>query len=153
MEQMYQYKECGLDNIYLSNGYTVVSGSRGETVSIEDIEGLHRAIGEWIVRDKKFLDGREARFLRQEMGLSQAQLAMLLGKDEQSIARWEKKRLSKAERVPADSERMIRMLYLETVGPQPLMRDFLQLLAELEDISELKTSFRETENGWETAAA
>ncbi len=153
MEQMYQYKECGLDNIYLSNGFCRLSGGRGQSVSIEDIEGLHRAIGEWIARDKKFLDGREARFLRQEMGLSQAQLAMLLGINEQSIARWEKKRLEKAQKIPADSERMIRFLYLETIGDETPMKEFLQVLAELEDVSELATSFQETEHGWETAAA
>ncbi len=153
MGQFYQYKECGLDNIYLTNGYIENGGSRGRSVSIEDLEGLHRAIGEWIARDKKFLDGREARFLRLEMGLSQAQLALLLGKDEQSIARWEKKRLEKAQKIPADSERMIRFLYLETIGDETPMREFLQVLAELEDVSGFATSFQETEHGWEPAAA
>ena len=153
MNEAYQYKECGLSNIFLTNGFVVEQSSRGETVSIENVEGLHRAIGEWLTRDKKFLDGREARFLRLEMGLSQASLAMLLGKDEQSIARWEKKRLDKSEQIPPDSERMIRFLYLETIGDGMPMKEFLQALADLEDLNILYTNFQETEYGWEPAAA
>lgn len=153
MEKMYHYKECGLENIYLANGYHEAVGSRGRTVSIEDVEGLHRAIGEHLARDKKYLDGREARFLRQEMGLSQSNLALLLGKDEQSIARWEKKRLTDREKIPTDSERMIRFLYLEYIGDDTPMREFLQSLADLEELDSLSTSFSETETGWEPAAA
>jgi len=153
IEEMYQYKECGLDNIYLANGYRPTWGSRGTTVAIEDIEGLHRAIGEHLARARKYLDGREARFLRQEMGLSQSSLALLLGKDEQSIARWEKKRLADQDKIPPDSERMIRFLYLEFIGDDTSMKEFLQSLAELEEIDSNVTSFSETETGWEPAAA
>lgn len=153
MEKTYQYKECGLDNVFLSNGFIENVSSRGKIVSIEDVEGLHRAIGEWLARDKKFLDGREARFLRLEMGLSQSALAILLGKDEQSIARWEKKRLDKQQQIPPDSERMIRFLYLEAVGDETPMKDFLQALADLEDLDALSTSFQETDSGWEQAEA
>lgn len=149
MENMYQYKECGLDNIYLVNGFTKRQTSRGHSVSIEDVGGLHGAIGEWLARDKKTLDGREARFLRLEMGLSQVALAVLLGKDEQSIARWEKKRLSDNETIPPDSERMIRYLYLEFIGRNTPMREFLETLANLEDVDEGRTSFSETDSGWE----
>lgn len=149
MSSMYQYKECGLDNIYLSDGFYEQVGSRGKSVSIEDVEGLHRAIGEYLARDKKFLDGREARFLRQEMGLSQSMLAVLLGKDEQSVARWEKKRRSNEDRIPSESERMIRVLYLQSIGKPTPMREFLQSLADLEDVDELSTTFSETETGWE----
>lgn len=149
IEGMYQYKECGLDNIYLVNGFTERETSRGKTVSIDNIEGLHRAIGDWLARHKKVLDGREARFLRVEMGLSQAMLALLLGKDEQSIARWEKKRLKDSGKIPGDSERMIRFLYLETVDKNTRLLEFLRALADLETIDQHTISFCETENVWE----
>ncbi len=149
MEKMYQYKECGLENIYLVNGFTERMTSRGRTVSILDIEGLHHAIGEWLARDKKVLDGREARFLRLEMGLSQVALAVLLGKAEQSIARWEKKRLSDDEKMPPDSERMIRFLYLESIGSNTRMREFLETIANLEHVDQSDAAFSETETGWE----
>jgi len=37
---MYHYTECGLDNVWLANGYR----QRGDAVSIENSEGLHEAI-------------------------------------------------------------------------------------------------------------
>ena len=49
----YHYSECGLDNIYLYNGFEFVETPRGRAVNIRDIEGLHRAIGLILVRDKK----------------------------------------------------------------------------------------------------
>ena len=153
MNEIHKYEECGLKNIFLLSGFKESWGSRGRTVSIENIEGLHRAIGEWLARDKKFLDGREARFLRLEMRLSQAALAFLLGMNEQAIARLEKKSLQRQERISPNSERMIRFLYLETIGDQTPIREFLQALAELEDIDSLATNFQETEYGWEAAAA
>ena len=41
----YHYKGCGLDNVYLHGGVTYVDTPRGKAVQIENIEGLHRAIG------------------------------------------------------------------------------------------------------------
>lgn len=146
---MYQYKECGLNNIYLVNGFIERVTPRGYSTAIDNVEGLHRAIGEWLARDKKVLDGREARFLRLEMGLSQVALAALLGKDEQSIARWEKKQLSQNEAIPPDSERMIRFLYLESIGSHTPMREFLEALANLECVDQAETTFSETDAGWE----
>ena len=146
---MYQYKESGLNNIYLANGFTERESSRGRTVHIEDVEGLHRAIGVWLARDKKTLDGREARFLRLEMGLSQVALAVLLGKNEQSVARWEKKDLSADEGIPPESERLIRILYLESTGNNTPMKEFLRALADLETIDQGDTAFAETDTGWE----
>lgn len=153
MDNMYQYKECGLDNIWLVNGFTVTEEGSRRAVAIEDVEGLHQAIGTWLALHKKTLDGREARYLRMEMGFSQATLAHLLGKNEQSIARWEKKKSGKNEKIPPDSERMIRALYLETVGHDTPLKDFLQWLADLEDVDPNPRTFSETENGWEQADA
>jgi putative transcriptional regulator len=149
MESMYQYKECGLSNIYLANGYVERMTSRGRAVYVEDVEGLHKAIGLWLARDKKTLDGREARFLRLEMGLSQVALAVLLGKNEQSVARWEKKTLLADDGIPPESERMIRFLYLEFIGDNTPMREFLQALADLEFVDRVDTAFSETDAGWE----
>ena len=76
----YQYRECGLDNMYLLNGFTVKRTKHGETVTIHDMDGLHRVIGSYLVRERKTLNGREVRFLRHELELSQKTLGELLGK-------------------------------------------------------------------------
>lgn len=45
MAKMYRYAESGLPNVWLANGYSMHDSAHGRGVSIEDIEGLHRAIG------------------------------------------------------------------------------------------------------------
>lgn len=38
---MYQYTDCFLDNIWLTNGYTVRTSDDGDYAEIEDEAGLH----------------------------------------------------------------------------------------------------------------
>jgi putative transcriptional regulator len=49
-DRRYHYRECGLDNIYLLNGFDPVETPRGVSVQIRDREGLHLAIGRCLVR-------------------------------------------------------------------------------------------------------
>ena len=46
MNQMLKYEDCGLKNIWLANGfrYEDLDGV-GRCLEIDDIDGLHRAIG------------------------------------------------------------------------------------------------------------
>ena len=86
----YHYTECGLDNIYLLNGFQMIDSTDGEGVYIEDIHDLHTAIAESIISKGGILLGQEIRFLRHMLDLSQGLLAKMLGVDYQSVARWEK---------------------------------------------------------------
>ena len=45
MKGNYHYTGCGLDNIYLANGFERKVTPYGEGVSIADADGLHEAIG------------------------------------------------------------------------------------------------------------
>ena len=40
---MYHYKECGLQNVWLENGYFIQKTKHGKAVSFHDVEGLHQA--------------------------------------------------------------------------------------------------------------
>jgi putative transcriptional regulator len=132
----YQYTESGLDNVRLANGFRYVDGPGGRHVLvIEDIDGLHRAIGRTLVQTKKDLTGKEIRFLRHEMLMSQLALASLLEVDEQTVARWEKGRTV----IPKPAEALIRLLYREHTrsgpdnGKRPAIRDLLDHIAKLEE--------------------
>jgi putative transcriptional regulator len=147
-EQMYHYTEGGLDNIYLANGYEFAEAPGGRTVRIGDIDGLHEAIGRILISDKKNLSGKEIRFLRHEMLMSQATLAKLLEVGEQTIHRWEK---GKAE-IPKPAEALIRLLYREHIGGKggPGIRRCLEKLADLEDaIDRNRVSLRQSNRGWQ----
>src|SRR3981081_3052180 len=64
IETMYHYRECGLPNVYLENGYHEIETPYGRGVSIEDVEGLHIAIAHALVEEKPSLTGPEVRFIR-----------------------------------------------------------------------------------------
>lgn len=106
--QPYHYTECGLDNVWLANGYDIKDGM----VSIKDIKGLHSVIGQCLIFHKENLEGKEIRYLRTEMSLSQARLAGLLQISEQTVQRWE---TGKSE-INKQAETLIRILYAEHVG-------------------------------------
>jgi putative transcriptional regulator len=127
MTEKYHYKESGLDYIWLVGGWEIVSSPTGKQLKIKNIEGLHEAIGTMLVKMKKDLTGKEIRFLRQEMRLSQANLAKLLTVTEQTVHRWE---TGKAD-IPKPAESLVRFLYegLDTAE----IRHALESLAQLED--------------------
>ena len=66
-------------------------------------------IAEGIVSHGKGMDGSELRFLRTELGLTQAELAGLVHKDKQTIGRWER---SETE-IDSVAEALIRKFAIE----------------------------------------
>lgn len=150
----YQYTECGLDNIYLINGFEPVDTPRGRGVHIQNVEGLHLAIGRMLVRERRNLTGKEFRFLRHEINLTQQNLALVLGVNVQAVARWEKEKIKGG--IPGPAQRLIRLLYEEhTKGNKQIMGP-LQKLAELDEIMNEEgeiMDFVDTEDGWQPSLA
>lgn len=146
--ELYHYTESGLDNVWLDGGVTVRRTPRGEVVSVRNIDGLHEAIGRNLVEERKHLSGREFRFLRHEVGLSQAALARLLGVSEQAVARWEKGR----SKLPVAADGTLRLLYKEKISGNVEVQATLHHLAEIDDQASRRLSFVETDGGWDLAA-
>ena len=145
---MYHYTECGLNNIWLVNGFKVHKTPYGKGVAIEDADGLHRVIALRLVNHKPRLSGGEFRFLRKELDLSQAALARVLGNDEQSVARWEK-----GGRAPKMGERFLRALYREHAEGNARIREIVDRLNEMNQKAQKKMILEETEQGWQAKAA
>jgi DNA-binding transcriptional regulator YiaG len=133
----YRYRACGLDGIYLLNGYHIEEHDGEEHVSISDLEGLHQAIGRHLVVNRKGLAPKEVRFLRNTMNLTQAQLAEMLGNNSQSVSRWEKGECE----MPGTSEKLLRAVFLASLMSDAelyALRDFLtKRLGELDAMDEL----------------
>lgn len=126
---MYHYTECGLDSVRLLSGYKMVETPYGEAVEINDIDGLHRCIGNTIC-SRSGLTGPELRFLRHELGLSQKNLSRLLGNSDQTVANWEKGDIT----VPVPAETVIKKLYLEHIDDTTTtVTDLLKAIADLDD--------------------
>lgn len=145
---MYHYRECGLRNVWLTNGFDEHCTPYGEGISIHDIEGLHRAIARGLVNKGGRLTGSELRFLRQEMGLSQAKLAQLLGNEAQTVALWEKRGGQ-----PRMADRLIRAIYREQ---QEGNAHIIQMIERLVDTdlneSDARLTLEQSETGWKLAA-
>jgi putative transcriptional regulator len=143
---MHHYVESGLDNVYLENGYRLHRTPYGEGISIQDTEGLNKAIGRWLVSLPRPMTGAELRFLRLEMEATQRDLAGILGTTEQTLRLWEKHR---KKTVPGPADRLLRALYLEYAGKDESVRKMLERLAKFSKKErKIKVRFRETSRGW-----
>ena len=77
---------------------------------------------------KKLLTGKEVRFLRKEINLTQSELGRLFGVDAQTVARREKGE----NNVSGPAERLLRALYLEHTNGDLKVQDMLRVLDELD---------------------
>lgn len=106
---VYHYTECGLDNVMIE-GLNVVNDHAGEdTVVIPAIGLLHQVIAEGIVSLPTKMSGRELRFLRTEMGMTQAQLAEVLKVTLLTISRWEREE----NPIQDAAEMLVRLMAIE----------------------------------------
>ena len=86
----YQYIESGLNNVFI-NGIKPMNDDEGdEVVTIRAINVLHAEIARGIIESDGGINGAELRFLRTEMGLTQAELGTLLSVDGQTVGRYER---------------------------------------------------------------
>lgn len=146
---LFHYTSSGLRNIYLRNGFKLKETPYGRVVAIQDVEGLHRAIGLHLVRNKKHLTGAEVRFLRKGLDMSQVTLAKCLEVGETTVRNWESGRI----KLTGPGDRMVRALYQECATGNSEVRELVDRLAELNRALHAKTmEFEETKQGWRAAA-
>ncbi len=86
----YRYTECGLDNVMIHGVEFVIDDDGEEVVSIPNINGLHKTIAEAILRRKNSISGKELKFLRTEVGMTQAELATVVHREPLTVSRWER---------------------------------------------------------------
>lgn len=148
----YHYKECGLDDVYLANGYELEEHDGETYVSVENVDGLWKAIGLHLVTNRKVFSPKEIRFLRRQMDHTQVELARKLRVEEQTIARWEKGKV----RLPGPADLAMRMLWLSSEVAQPEGRDILlkwlelvEELVESDDPLDSASVFAPSQFGWE----
>lgn len=148
---MYHYQGCGLPYVFLQNGFELVDTPYGQGVSIHDIDGLHSALAEAIVNNPGQMLGCEVRFLRTQLELSQLALADVLGVSEQSVARWEK---GKSKQVNAAAERLLRILYKESMADGRELSSLLKMLREIESTPAAPRRFiaKERKASWSARA-
>ncbi|HKJ95146.1 MAG TPA: transcriptional regulator [Gammaproteobacteria bacterium] len=147
---MYQYIESGLPYIYLVSGYRLEEGPFGETLAIEDVDALHRAIARWVVEHLDRLRGREVRFLRLEMDRTQAELAAELAVTEQTVSLWER---APDKLIPKTSDRLLRLIAEAWLDDhQSLAGAFSRLRQASGHPTVEQQPFQRVASSWQTAA-
>jgi len=143
------YTACGLNSVFLASGYDVFDTPEGCGVRIRNLDALHCAIGEYLAAHKKSLNGKELRYLRKHMDLTQAELGHLIGLSSQQVARWEKDQCN----ISGAAESLLRVLFLEHLRKKVSVREFLVELDERNDAAENRAMFIPTDDGWQPIAA
>lgn len=106
--QRYHYTECGLDNVYLENVDVRVCPSCGErSPIIPRITELHATIGQAVALRNVPLAGKEARFLRQHLGLKAKEWAAFLHIDTATLSRWE----NDSQMIGPQADSLMRLMY------------------------------------------
>lgn len=124
-----RYQGCGLDNVYLVNGYKYTRLPSGqEVLHIEDIPGLHRAIASVIVDSPVDLDAKTFKFLRKEQDMSQRQLAEILGVEEQTVSNWERAKTP----IPRYAALLLRALAKERCGGNAALMTVIEHMNRLD---------------------
>lgn len=113
--QLYHYKESGLDNVYLSP-ITVEECQQCGDISpwIPKLNKLHRAIARAIVMKPNLLSGEEIRFLRTERELKAKDFATLLSIDPVTLSRWEHNQ----QQPSSQNDSFIRTVYVVIFNEQ-----------------------------------
>jgi DNA-binding transcriptional regulator YiaG len=148
------YTDCGLDYVYLLNGYTIHETDHGQGVSIMDARKLHERIALTIISQPSALQGQDVRFLRGMLRLSQEALARVLRQQRGSVARWE---AEPQREIPGAADSALRMFYALKAGGHETAVKVVELLQELDeiehDLHHLRTLQLKNDGQWIRAAA
>lgn len=152
----YHYTECGLNNIYLINGFEIIkTEDGGEEVYIHDIHGLHKIIGRTLVFKRGLLAGNEIKFIRTTLDLSQKRLGELLGLDYQTILGWEKNKSP----ISKTADHFLKMIFFSYTNKEQdcTIYDKINEIADIDakeaEAGEMdKIELKEVDDEWRLAA-
>jgi DNA-binding transcriptional regulator YiaG len=107
----YRYTDSGLDNVIIEGVNFLADDSGEECLMIPNINGLHKTIAHGIVVRRAGMSGRELRFIRTEMGMTQAELANMLHREALAVSRWERGECP----IDANAEAVVRLYAIQTL--------------------------------------
>ncbi len=144
-KNMYHFTDAGLRNVWLVNGFTEKKTAYGKAVSIEDVPGLTRAICAALVKKPARLTGKEFRYLRLHLELSQKSLANFFGNNEQSVAIWEK-----TGRVPKWADKLLRLTWTEKEEGNTTVKYLVSRMNEVDRLVNQRIVLHDTRAGWKS---
>lgn len=109
---MLHFPECGLDNVYLANGWRWHDTPIGRFLQIKDDRNLIAALASHIIDQPHQPSGQELRYLRIYLNLHSVELGQLLGLRERQVERWERQ----TSKIKPAVFRLLSLLVRERIG-------------------------------------
>ena len=144
---MYHYTQCGLDNVWLANGYTEQKTPYGKGVSIDEADALHQILALELTKKVGRITGKEFRFLRVTLGMSQEGIGKLLGATDQSVSLWER-----TGKVPQSADSLTRLLVSEQFKGNVSVTDVIARINAVDRLVNQRIIVRETRHKWKADA-
>ncbi len=144
-DNLYHYTECGLNNIYLMNGYSVDGDG---ILFIEDILGLHRAIGYSLILNGRKLKGQEIKFMRHHMDVSQKVLGRMLGVEHLNVLRWE----TGKTKITAMADKLLKILFSRYLDEDTPIKEAIDRISDIDNHREENIEFTHKRSGWKNVA-
>ncbi len=141
---MYQYKETGLDNVWLANGYTVKETPYGDAVHVESADALDGVIAQTLIQSEEPLSGQAFRFLRQQLGMNQPDVGTFMAVDAQTIARWEKGTTA----IPLTADFVMRALYASYVQRDTKIDSMVETMKAVDKAKHSRIILNNQANAW-----
>ncbi len=140
---MYHYTECGLNNVWLENGYVEHVTPYGKGVSVRNADDLHEQIAKSLAHGNKKLTGKELRFLRCLVGLSQESFGKTAGVSEQAVSLWER-----TGKVPKNADFIIKMVVMGKLERNKTVTDALAVINGVDRVLNQRIVVHESKRRW-----
>lgn len=144
---MIPYPHFAFPNIFLENGYSNIETEYGPARQYENEEALEQAIRHLVLRKASALNGRDLKFLRRGLCLSQGEFGKFLGRDGQTVARWEKSN----KPLPRYADIAIRVRFAERFDSGMTIDELCSLIEGKAEAHPAKIIFRLRSGEWVTA--
>jgi putative zinc finger/helix-turn-helix YgiT family protein len=144
------YEACGLPGVTLMDVEVSRCPQCGAyEVAIPQIDDLHKAIAQALIRKTSRLDAAEIRYLRKYLGWSGADFAAHIGATRETVSRWE----SGATPIGPASDRLLRLMVVtrDPINDYPLER-LATISKELPETI-VRWGVTRDEEGWHAFAA
>lgn len=122
LDTPFHYTASGLDNIYLLSGFELKKTPYGNAVTVENIDGLHHAIAQSLLLKEGALTGKEFRFLRNALSVTQAEFGKRIGAGVQDIGRYERDEFP----IPGSVDKGARLHYFIMTCPDDIFETLLE---------------------------
>jgi DNA-binding transcriptional regulator YiaG len=134
-KQAYHYTECGLSSVKLADVLVFECECGARVPIITAIEALHFRIAVTLLRKQSLLAGEEIRFLRKMGGMSQADLARIMGYDKTRPSKWE----SGGSPISGESDRLLRSICFIKMLKQVIGLEAMEAVDRFAESEEIKS--------------